>query len=277
MAERIFSAVGEKEITRAIVSRFADEFLKYVESDCIIVGAGPSGLMAGKMLAGGGLKVLIVERNNYLGGGFWLGGYLMNKVTVREPAQEILEELGVPCEEAEKGLYVADGPHATSKLIAATCDAGVKFANMTTFDDLILRGDKRVAGVVVNWTPVKALPRELTCVDPIALEARMVVDATGHEACVVRRLAEQGITQVRGAGPMWVERSEDSLLEHTGEVSPGLVVVGMAVAATYGLPRMGPTFGAMLLSGKKGGEIVLSKLAPKESELPRALAPAVAS
>jgi thiamine thiazole synthase len=105
----------------------------------------------------------------------------------------------------------------------------------------------------------------------------MVIDATGHEACVVRRLAEQGLAKVPGSGSMWVERSEDALLEHTGEVAPGLVVVGMAVAATYGLPRMGPTFGAMLLSGKKGAEIVLSKLAPKEAQRPRSLAEAVAS
>src|SRR3989339_2121067 len=95
-----FSAVGEKEVTRAIISGFAEEFLEYVESDCIIIGSGPSGLMAGRILAQAGKKVLIIERNNYLGGGFWIGGYLMNKVTVRHPAEKILDELGVPNKEA---------------------------------------------------------------------------------------------------------------------------------------------------------------------------------
>ena len=48
---RLFAPVGEKEITRAIVNTFAKQFVEYVESDCIIVGAGPSGLIAGRDLA----------------------------------------------------------------------------------------------------------------------------------------------------------------------------------------------------------------------------------
>ncbi len=256
MTNKIFSQVGEKEVTRAIVNEFAKQFSEYVESDCIIVGAGPAGLMAARELAKKKLKVLVIERNNYLGGGFWIGGYLMNKVTVRAPAQEILEELGVPYQEFTKGLYVADGPHACSKLIASACDAGVKFANMTVFDDVVLKEKNRVAGVVVNWTPVGALPREITCVDPVALESKIVVDATGHDAFVVRKLSERGIIKIAGFGAMWVEMSEDLVVEHTSEVHPGLVVCGMSVTTTYGLPRMGPTFGAMLLSGKKAAEIV---------------------
>lgn len=259
-SKRIFAQVGEKEVTRAIVEQFAKQFKEYVESDVIIVGAGPSGLMAGKELAEKKLKVFIVERNNYLGGGFWIGGYLMNKLTVRAPAEKVLKELGIPYELYTKGLYVADGPHACSKLIASACDAGVKFANMTIFDDVVLREDNRVAGAVINWTPVTALPREITCVDPVAIEAKVVVDATGHDACVVRKLEERGLVKMPGFGAMWVERSEDLVVEYTGQVHAGLVVCGMSVTTTYGLPRMGPTFGAMLLSGKKCAEVVLGIL-----------------
>src|SRR3972149_1305374 len=205
----IFRPVGEKEVTRAIVAGYLKQFAEYADTDIIIIGGGPAGLTAGRDLCRMGHKVLIVERNNYLGGGFWIGGYLMNKVTFRAPAQKVLDELGVPYEKAVEGLYVADGPHACSKLIAATCDAGAKFANMTIFDDVVLRQETRVAGAVVNWTPVAALPREITCVDPIALECRVVIDATGHDAVVVRKLEQRGITKTVGFGAMWVEGSED--------------------------------------------------------------------
>jgi thiamine thiazole synthase len=216
--------------------------------------------MLGKEVAKKGVKTIIIERNNYLGGGFWIGGYLMNKVTIRHPAHEVLDELAVPYKEISEGLYVADGPHACSKLIAAACDAGVKIANMTSFDDLVIREDNRVAGAVINWTPIRALPREITCVDPVAMESKTVVDASGHDAVVVKSLEERNIFKTAGCGAMWVEHSEELIVEHTGEVHPGLIVVGMSVSATYGLPRMGPTFGSMLLSGKKGAQIVLSGL-----------------
>jgi len=261
MAEKkIFSPVSEADITRAIVGEFSKQFQEYVESDCLIIGAGPSGLMMGKEIATQGKKVLIVERNNYLGGGFWIGGYLMNKVTVRSPGEKVLQELGIPFKEVSKGLLVADGPYACSKLISAACEAGVKFANMTVFEDVVLREENRVAGAVVNWTPIQALPRQITCVDPVAMETRMLVDASGHDACVVRKMEERNLIKAPGFGAMWVAQSEDLIMEHTGEVLPGLMAVGMAVSTTYKLPRMGPTFGAMLLSGKRGAEITLEKL-----------------
>jgi thiamine thiazole synthase len=256
----MFKLTTESEITNAIVSNFAEDMKQYVNTDVIIIGGGPSGLMAARELAKNEIRVLIVERNNYLGGGFWIGGYLMNTVTFRSPGQYILEELNIPYSQFNENLYTTNGPHACSKLIASACEAGVKILNMTSFDDVILR-DNKVDGVVINWTPVSSLPRQITCVDPIALESKFVIDATGHDAVVVKKLEERSvIDKLPGHGSMWVEKSEDLVVEKTEMVHPGLIVVGMAVSTTYGLPRMGPTFSSMLFSGKKGGEIALDQL-----------------
>jgi thiamine thiazole synthase len=66
---------------------------------------------------------------------------------------------------------------------------------------------------------------------------------------------------------MFVEKSEDMVVEKTGEVHPGLLACGMAVAEVYGIPRMGPTFGGMLLSGRKVAKIAISKLQKEEKLL----------
>jgi sulfide-dependent adenosine diphosphate thiazole synthase len=256
---KIFADVSEKEITRTIASMFSETMAEYTDSDVIIIGAGPAGLTAGRDLGRMGVKTLIIEQNNYIGGGYWVGGYMMNPVTVRAPAQKIWDELGVPYRKIREGLYATWGPHACSKLIAATCDAGARFLQLTKFDDLVLKND-RVGGVVVNWMPVSALPRNVTCVDPVALESRIVIDASGHDSVAVKRLMDRGYVKWKGMDPLWVEGSEDAVVNHTGEVFPGLIATGMSVTETHGLPRMGPTFGSMLLSGKKAAEIAVGKL-----------------
>jgi len=259
----IFGEASEAEVTRAILAGFTKDLGEYASTEVIIVGGGPSGLTAARELALNGVRNVVIERNNYIGGGFWIGGYLMNTVTLRSPAQKYLDEIGCPYTKYSENLYVTPGPHACSKLIAAAMDAGAKIQNMTSFEDIVLREKNRVAGVVINWTPVQALPHEITCVDPIALECELVIDSTGHDAYVIQALEKRGLAKRIGEGGMWIEKSEDAVVEHTGIAYPGVIVAGMSVCSTYGLPRMGPTFGAMLLSGKRAAEVALKELGRK--------------
>ncbi|MHC1602883.1 MAG: sulfide-dependent adenosine diphosphate thiazole synthase [Methermicoccaceae archaeon] len=262
MSEGVFYPSDEAQITRAIVQEFAQLLNECIVNDVIIVGAGPSGLVAAMELANSGVDVLVIESNNYLGGGFWLGGFLMNKLTVRAPGHEILTNIGVPMKEFEKGVYVADAPHACSKTIAAAYEAGAKVLNMAMFEDPILRNGK-VEGCVVNRSPVIYLPKPIRCVDPVALEAKVVIDATGHDAVVASSLAQKGLLDMKGTGAMWVQQSEETVVEYTREIFPGLVATGMAVSAVFGLERMGPTFGSMLISGKRAAEVAMGILNEK--------------
>lgn len=255
----LFSPVQEKSVTKAIVSSYLKQMEEVAESEVLIAGAGPAGLVAGRLLARDGFRVTIVERNNYLGGGMWIGGYLMNKVTLRAPAQRMLDDLTIPYMEYEKGLYVADAPYFASRLIHGACEAGVKFLNMTIVEDVVVKKN-RLAGLVINWTAVQTLPKMISCLDPVVLESQVVLDATGHDGVVVRLLQKRNLLEAKGMGPLWMEGSEDAIVEQTKEVYPGLVVAGMAVSETFGIPRMGPTFGAMLLSGEKAAEVVRSLL-----------------
>jgi len=250
--------MAEREVSMAIVESFEEHLKECLVSDVIIVGGGPSGMMAARELAMQKRRVVVLEKNNYLGGGFWMGGYLMNKVTFRDFSREVLDGLGIPYEE-RGGVLVADAPAACSKLIYEAVASGARVLNMTFFEDPVIK-DGRVCGAVINWSPITHLPREVAALDPIALESRVLIDATGHEAVVVRKLEKRGLVRSRGEGPMWIEKSERDVVEHTGEVFPGVIITGMAVAAYHGLPRMGPTFGAMLLSGRKAAELALKNL-----------------
>jgi len=95
-------------------------------------------------------------------------------------------------------------------------------------------------------------------VDPLTIKSKFVVEATGHECCVAHILCDKHnfklFTEtgtVMGEGAMWAERGEETVVENSREIYPGVWTAGMAGNAVFGTPRMGPIFGGMLLSGRK--------------------------
>lgn len=253
--------IREANITRAIVQHALRELEELSEVDVVIVGAGPSGLTAAYYLAKGGLKTLILERRFSLGGGTGPGGNLLPKVVFQEEALPMLEEFGIRFAEAGHGLYVASPSEVIAKLAVRAIDAGARVLFGAHVQDLIYRTDPlRVRGVVWVWTPIHEGGYH---VDPLFIEAEAVVDATGHDAEIAsiacRKIPELGVA-IRGERSAYADLSEKLVVEHAGRIAPGLYVTGMAVASVHGLPRMGPIFGGMLLSGKKTAEIILAEL-----------------
>jgi thiamine thiazole synthase len=250
--------LDEITISRAIVASQAEKFLDYLDMDVAVVGGGPSGLTAAAVLGGQGWKVGLVEKKLSIGGGMWGGGMMLPRIVVQEEARGLLDRFHIRYTEFREGYYVAASVEAVSKLTSAACDAGVEFFNLFSVEDVMIRGDGRLSGLVVNWTPVEMAGLH---VDPLTLGCRYAVDATGHDA-VLARLVERkgGDVRVQGEGFMWADRAESRILSHTREIFPGLVVCGMAANAVAGENRMGPVFGGMLLSGERAASLVAERL-----------------
>jgi len=248
-------------ISKAITKTFMKEFLQAMDVDVAIGGAGPSGMVAAYYLAKKGIKTVIFERSLRPGGGMPGGGMMFNTIVVQEEAKEILDEFEIRTEEYEKGYYTADSVEASSGLCFKAIQAGAKIFNLIGIEDVMIRENDRITGLVLNWSAVTLAGLH---VDPLSIRARMVIDATGHasEIChiVVNKLGGKLRTEgggVIGEKSMWAEVAESKILENTKEIYPGLIVAGMAANAVCGTPRMGPIFGGMLLSGKRAAEVAL--------------------
>ncbi|MEM1513551.1 MAG: sulfide-dependent adenosine diphosphate thiazole synthase [Candidatus Thermoplasmatota archaeon] len=251
--------IRDIEITKIIVETFLEEFLKNLEIDVAIAGAGPSGLTAARYLAKNGKKVMVFERNLSPGGGMWGGGIGFPFIVMKE-GKELLEEVGVKCFKRD-GYWVANSIEAVSKLVSSAIDNGARIFNGMTIEDVMVRNGK-INGVVINWSAIKEAKMH---VDPVAIEAKFVIDATGHD-CNIARIVEKkyGLNtptkRIEGEKAMWADEGEKKTVENTGEIFPGLYVAGMAANAVFGAPRMGPIFGGMLLSGKKVAELIIKKI-----------------
>lgn len=255
--------LDERTITRAIIDRYFGRLTSCLDLDVAVCGAGPSGLVAAYFLAKENLSVAVFERKLSLGGGMWGGGMMFNEIVVQEEAKPLMDELGVRTTQYAPGYITASSVETTAALCLACARAGAQIFNLIGVEDLMVRED-RVCGIVINWTAVEQTGLH---VDPLTVSAKAVVDATGHEAEIVRTftrkmgacLAVPG-GERHGEKSLWAEVAEKTTLDNTRCVYPGLWVAGMAANATFGSYRMGPVFGGMLLSGRRVAELIAAEL-----------------
>jgi len=251
--------MDEVTISRAITESFMKEFMESMEVDVAVVGAGPSGLIAAHCLAKSGLKTAVFERQLRVGGGMPGGGMMFNRIVLQKEGKEILDDFGVRSTLYKRGYYTADALEAISSLCVGAIRSGAKIFNLMTVEDIMIRGDKRVSGLVLQWTAVNMAKMH---VDPLAVRAKVVIDATGHESDICHILVRKTGPKLKtatgaviGEKSMWAEKGEADLVKNTIEVYPGLIVAGMAANAVLGSPRMGAIFGGMLISGKRAAEL----------------------
>jgi thiamine thiazole synthase len=256
--------MDEVIISRAIVESYMKDFMGAMEVDVAVAGAGPAGLVTAYYLAKEGIKAVVFERQLRVGGGMSGGGMMFNRIVVQEEGKQILDEFGVPSEKYQKGYYVADSLEAISTICSRAIRAGAKIFNLISVEDVMVRENDRITGLVLNWSAVSWSKLH---VDPLTIRCKVTVDATGHDAevcCIVARKIGPKLRtktgEVMGEKSMWAERGEKEILKNTREVYPGLVVAGMTANAVFGSPRMGAIFGGMLLSGKKAARVAVKLL-----------------
>ena len=244
--------VSDAVVSQLIVKHYFQDLSAAIESDVIVVGGGPSGLVCSWTLAERGYRVTVLDRKLAPGGGIWGGAMSFNKVVLQKEVAWILEEAGIPFVEDGEALVVSALLLAGQLIVRVASHPRVKFFNLLSVVDLHAVEGK-ITGVVVQNS---AIELQGLHVDPLVFRSQAVLDATGHDATLVHLYAKRtGLSMVRESF-MNAERGEEDVVANTQMVAPGLFVSGMAANNVGGGHRMGPIFGGMLLSGKKAAQLI---------------------
>ncbi len=259
--------IDDVVITKIIFNRFSKEFNNCFDVDVAIAGAGPAGLTAARFLSSAGKKVVVFEKKLSIGGGMWGGGMIFPVIVVQKESKKLLEDVNVELKDEKNGYFSGDSIESITKLCSSAIDSGTRILNGICVEDVLLNKD-RVNGFVINWSAADVAKLH---VDPLTIRAKYCIDATGHAAEVCKIVSRKcrptsgPLKNIEGSRD-FIERSmcadigEQTVVQNTKEVYPGLFVTGMAANAVFGAPRMGPIFGGMLLSGKRVAEIILKMI-----------------
>ncbi|KAH9723991.1 Thiamine thiazole synthase [Citrus sinensis] len=216
-----FDAIKESIVSRETTRRYMTDMITHADTDVVVVGAGSAGLScAYEISKNPNVQVAIIEQSVSPG--------------VRKPAHLFLDELGIDYDEQDNYVVIKHAALFTSTIMSKLlARPNVKLFNAVAAEDLIVKGN-RVGGIVTNWALVSMNHDSQSCMDPNVMEAKVVA--------------------------LDMNTAEDAIVKLTREIVPGMIVAGMEVAEIDGAPRMGPTFGAMMISGQKAAHLALKSL-----------------
>ena len=251
----------EQDISKLIINEYFKKLKNNIACDVAIVGGGPSGLVCAYFLAKNGVKTSLFESKASLGGGIWGGGMMFNIVVVQKKLKKMYKEFGIKYEQVKDKYLITGAPELASALIFSACKAGVEVFNFINVEDIAVK-DGKANGLVLNWSPVNTVGLH---VDPLTINAKYIVDATGHESSVVKSLLKREDTEINkinihGENFMNASLGEEEVINNSREIFPGLFTAGMASNAVCGGHRMGPIFGGMMLSGEKVAKEIIKRI-----------------
>lgn len=286
-----FTPIRESTVSRAMTSRYFEDLDKYAVADVVIIGAGSSGLSAAYVIAKNrpDLKIAIIESNVAPGGGAWLGGQLFSAMIMRKPAHLFLNDLNIQYEDEGDYVVVKHAALFTSTVLSKVLEfPNVKLFNAVAVEDLVTRpvgtdGQVTAAGVVTNWTLVAMAHDVQSCMDPNVIELSgyqdngtrdpskkhgVILSTTGHDGPFGAFTAKRIVTidenqKLGGMKGLDMNHAEAAVVKQSGKYQGvgNVYFAGMESATLHGLNRMGPTFGAMAVSGIKAAEEILKHFA----------------
>lgn len=213
----------------------------------------------------------------------------MSAMIMRKPAHLFLDELEIPYEDEGDYVVVVHAALFTATVLAKVLQfPNVKLFNATAVEDLVTRpngsnGEVTVAGVVTNWTLVTQAHDLQSCMDPNVIELAgyqndgsrdlsqkhgVILSTTGHDGpfgafCAKRIVSIDNSQKLGGMKGLDMNRAEAGVVKNAGKYEgvDSMYFAGMEVAELHGCNRMGPTFGAMAVSGIKAAEEILKHFA----------------
>ena len=261
-----------------MVIGFHDAVRHAINSDCIVIGSGLSGLtcvynllsLAEEQKMSPMLQITLLEKESSPGGKGWMGSDNMNTVVVRKPGHEFLKSLGVAFDDRNDRYVVCkSGAEIIAKLLT----------KITAHDNVTLLPaeckEVLFADPQNSYSAVRgvgsAFPNYAVGNTSLFFNTKTVVVATGSSAREtsslqynLRRYASFGLQKetlndVFGKSTDTVE-AEDYMVHNTRAVSGGLIFAGSAVNELDFVADAGPTAAGRICSGLAAAELALASI-----------------